>query len=119
MIQASHSCFASVAPSGPPIDVKIVAENDARFAISWNQPHPHHRNGIITGYKLCIADAQSNEECDRIIITKGNGVRVSNLVAATKYKVKILARTDAGFGNYSNDIFQITNAGKTKMICCL
>jgi hypothetical protein len=55
---------------------------------------------------------KSDEHCDRIIRTTATSIRLGYLSPATQYKVKVLARNDAGSGHYSEEYFQITNAGK-------
>ena len=60
-----------------------------------------------------MAKVGSDEECDRIIRTKNSNIRVSDLKTAMKYNIKVLAKNDAGSGNYSIEYFQVTNGGKT------
>jgi DUF971 family protein len=66
---------------------------------------------MIIGYEVCFSWVKSREQCDRIIRTATKSVRLGYLLPATQYRVKVLARNDAGSGNYSEEYLQITNAG--------
>lgn len=80
--------------------------------MSWKPPPLFHRNGIITGYEVCFSRVKSSEHCDNIIRTTANSAGLGFLSPATEYKVKVLARNNAGSSNYSEEYFQITNEGK-------
>ncbi|CAB4008616.1 receptor-type tyrosine- phosphatase F-like [Paramuricea clavata] len=100
----------STAPTAPPLDIKLSPISSTSFSISWKAPPSFYRNGIITGYEVCFAWVKSDEHCDRIIRTTATSIRLGYLSPATQYKVKVLARNDAGSGHYSEEYFQITNA---------
>ena len=99
------------APTSPPLNVELSAIGSTSLLISWIPPPVIHRNGNMTGYEVCFSWVNSEENCERILRTKRNSIRLGYLSPASKYKVKILARNDAGPGNYSKEYFQITNAG--------
>ena len=99
----------SKAPTAPPLDIKLSPISSTSIGISWKAPPSFHTNGIITGYEVCFAWVKSQERCDRIIRTTAKSVRLGFLLPATQYKVKVLARNDAGSGRYSKEYLQITN----------
>lgn len=93
------------------MNIKLSPISSTSLGISWKSPPLFHRNGIITGYEVCFASVNSDEICDRVIRPTSDSVRLGYLLPATEYRVKVLARNDAGSGNYSDEYFHITNAG--------
>ena len=91
----------------------MISFASTSVSVSWKDPPSFHRNGNITGYEVCFSMVKSDEHCDNLVRTTKKSLRLGYLSPATEYKVKVLARNDAGSGNYSEEYFQITNEGKS------
>ncbi|XP_028396302.1 uncharacterized protein LOC114520268 [Dendronephthya gigantea] len=100
----------STAPSSPPMNIVLSPVTSSSLKVSWEKPPSSRRNGIINGYEVCFGWVKSVEECDVTLRTSASIFSLGYLSSATEYKVKVLARNDAGSGNYSEEYSQITNA---------
>ena len=100
-----------VRPSSPPRDVQIIVESSTSINVSWKSSNLENRLRT-TGYQVCIAHVQSEEECDVILRTKASKCVISGLKSASKYSVRVSGKNKVGYGKYGKDHITITNAGK-------
>ena len=100
-----------VPPGKPPRNIKLKVESSSSVNVSWKAQILENNEGI-TGYQVCIAHVQSDEECEVIMRTKASTCIVNGLKTASKYKIRVSAKNKVGYGKYSEDYITVTNAGK-------
>ncbi|CAB3995740.1 tyrosine- phosphatase Lar-like isoform X1 [Paramuricea clavata] len=93
---------------GPPLNVAVTAESSSSLSVTWEPPEKDKRNGMIVNYTVCISH-EGNKPCFKEQTTKQKMLIIRNLIASTKYYVRVLASTKVGFGNYSETIGKFTN----------
>ncbi|XP_028402403.1 uncharacterized protein LOC114525343 [Dendronephthya gigantea] len=102
------------APEGPPLNVKVTAENSSSLSVTWDPPEEEKRNGVIVNYTVCISHEET-KPCFKEHTTEKMMLVIDSLNASTKYFVRVLASTKVGRGNYSKSQGIFTNGEGTKM----
>ena len=100
-----------LAPSGPPRDVKVKAQNSSALDVSWEEPDEDKRNGIITNYTVCISHFKVGP-CFKYYTTSRKSIIIANLNSCTKYSVRVLVSTRFGRENFSLNLERFTNGSK-------
>ena len=103
--------FYFLAPSGPPLNVKVTTQSSSFILISWKTPEVERQNGVVTNFTVCLSHHKDGV-CFKEYVTKSYELLINNLSASTKYFVRVLATTRAGSGNYSQSQVALTN-GRT------
>ena len=103
--------FYFLAPSGPPLNVKVTTQSSSSLFISWKAPEVERQNGVITNFTVCFSH-RKNGICFKEYVTKSYELSINNLSFSTKYIVSDLATTRAGSGNYSQSQEALTNGRK-------
>ncbi len=103
--------FYTLAPSGPPLDIKITSRSVSSLAFTWDPPENSKQNGDIISYTACLSVSE-NGSCFQKFTTSEREWLVRNLNASTKYYNRVLAGTKVGHGNYSESKGFFTNGRK-------
>ncbi len=105
--------FVLLVPTAPPQDVRGSAVNSKAVEITWNPPPEEHQNGILKGYRVRYAEADSTTEvqdAQMLVLEAGRtDCRISDLKKWTQYKVWVAAYTQIGDGPYSDVIIVQTD----------
>ena len=92
------SLSLTLGPDAAPTIVQSFSPNSTSLFLSWSPPPAEQQNGIITGYRVCY----TNVETDVKVIIFGevteNDVTLTSLEPFTVYNVEIAAGTVVGFG---------------------
>ena len=102
--------FELLAPSGPPLNIKLNERNVSSMSFTWDAPEKI--NGILIGYNVCVSIPRS-QTCFKMFTTLAQKILLTNLNASSKYYIRVRAHTNAGMGKYSEAVGFFTNAGKT------
>ena len=70
----------SLAPSGPPLNVRTSALSDSAVVITWDPPAPLERNGIITGYIVNITGIQDGGRKSYPVSESSGSLRIEGRV---------------------------------------
>ena len=100
-----------LAPSGPPLKVKVTTQSSSSLVISWKAPEMERQNGVITNFTVCLSHHKDGV-CFKEYVTNSYELLINNLSFSTKYFVRVLATTRGGSGNYSQSQEAFTN-GRT------
>ena len=88
----------TLGPDAAPTIVQSFSPNSTSLFLSWSSPPAEQQNGIITGYRVCY----TNVETDVKVIIFGEvtetDVTLTSLEPFTVYNVEIAAGTFVGFG---------------------
>lgn len=107
-----HFTFPIV-PSAPPQDVQGLALDHSSLEVRWQPPPAEAQNGVITGYRLIHARADSNLgvlSASRITVDASERAYVlADLDTWTQYKVWVVAFTSVGEGPHSDVIIVQTD----------
>ena len=106
--------FYSLAPSGPPLNIKTSSRSTSSLSFTWDPPEKDKQNGVISHYTACVSHSE-NGPCFKIYTTIKKELVVRNLNASTKYYVRVLASNKAGSSAYSGSKGFFTNGSKYKM----
>ena len=89
-----------LAPSGPPTFVRVTQLGTTVLQISWSPPVPEKRNGLISGYQVCLMEENEKDPCDNHISLPRTQKTYSftSLVPDTVYVVHVEAETAIGIG---------------------
>ena len=107
----SQCIFYFLAPSGPPLNVKVTTQSSSSLFISWKAPEVERQNGVITNFTVCLSHHKDGV-CFKEYVTNSYELLINNLSFSTKYFVRVLATTRAGSGNYSQSQEALTNGRK-------
>ena len=99
-----------IAPTAPPLYVRLTKRSETRLAVSWKKPDPRIWSGITTRYQICYSTQQraSRPTCKE---TNRLSYEITSLQPSTKYFVTVSAGNNDGVGPKSAEISQITNGG--------
>jgi hypothetical protein len=92
----------------------VTAESLSSLSVTWEPPEKDKRNGIIASYTVCISREES-KPCFREYTTKRKMIVIDNLIASTKYYVRVLASTKGGRGIYSESEGKFANGSKCRL----
>lgn len=102
-------CFLSLVPQGPPLSVTTSSGECTSMNISWSPPAVTLQSGVITNYKLLYTRNSSLPLDQRTSVTVNvtncsqlQTLRLTNLVAESRYYISVSAGTSVGFGPYAN-----------------
>ena len=101
----------TLAPDGPPLNVKVTAESSSSLSVTWEPPEKDKRNGEIISYTVCVS-REENKPCFIERTTEENTLVITSLNPSTKYYVRVLASTKVGRGIYSESVEKFTNGSK-------
>ena len=89
-----------LAPNGAPTSVSAQALGAMILEVTWSPPEVENRNGIISGYRLCVIGAGDPGPCHNQIDVSGADTvhAIAGLKPYTMYTVSIQARTIVGYG---------------------
>ena len=93
-------------PSGAPQTLTVVGTGVTTISLSWQQPAPETRNGLILGYSVRISSVSSAET--REITTVNTNLTVTSLAPYTLYECVVAAYTSVGAGPPSDIILAQT-----------
>ncbi|CAG0885271.1 unnamed protein product [Cyprideis torosa] len=104
------------APSAPPQDVVVEAQDQRTLLVTWKPPPEEHWNGDIQGYFIGHKLASSTEayNYETVEFTKGvaeHHFPISNLKTYTKYSVVVQAFNRIGPGVKSEPVIAHTAEG--------
>ncbi|XP_068085343.1 cell adhesion molecule Dscam1 [Anabrus simplex] len=108
---------AEEAPSGPPTNVKVEAEDQHTLKISWKPPEKDHWNGEILGYYVGykLASSESPYLFETVEFSKEEGkehhLQITDLKTYTQYSVVVQAFNKVGAGPMSDESRQYTAEG--------
>lgn len=69
----------SLAPSGPPLNIRASALSDSAIVITWDPPAPLERNGIITGYIVNITGIQDGGRKSYPVSESSGSLRIEGI----------------------------------------
>jgi hypothetical protein len=95
-----YKALRLLAPSGPPLNIRITARSTSSLSFDWDLPETSKQNGVIISYTACVSHSE-NGPCFQIFITNERKWLVGDLNPSTKYYVRVLASTKVGHGKYS------------------
>ena len=81
----------SVAPSAPPENVQVSAENSRALTLSWQPPGIRSRNGIVQHYYVNITEL--NTQSGFVVEATGESVVVDDLHPYYQYSCIVAAET--------------------------
>ena len=96
MLNISHT-----APSAPPEEVQVSAENSRTLRLRWQPPDNSSRNGVIQRYHINITE--TNTGSSLIFETPDQYVVVDNLHPFYQYRCIVAAET-VGLGPFSTAV---------------
>ncbi|XP_063221339.1 cell adhesion molecule Dscam2 isoform X2 [Bacillus rossius redtenbacheri] len=108
---------AEEAPSGPPVGVKVEAEDQHTLKVLWKPPERDEWNGEILGYYVGYKEASSEKQYvfETIEFSKEEGkehhLKISELKTYTQYAVVVQAFNKVGSGPVSEEVRQYTAEG--------
>ena len=71
------------APSGPPLNIRVVPVSESVINITWDPPLLFERNGIITGYQINVTRVENNER--RVhMVSVSDSITLSMEIRGTK-----------------------------------
>ena len=103
--------FYSLAPSGPPLNIKTTSRTTSSLSLTWDPPTKDKQNGVIISYSACVSQSE-NGTCFQKFTFNTRKWDVRNLNPSTTYYVRVLASNKAGDGPYSESKGFLTNASK-------
>jgi Fibronectin type III domain len=114
-----------LAPSAPPQSVHGEAVDSTSIRVAWSPPPEDHQNGVIKGYRVLYAEANSNDDdvsSSSVSIASvppnDTWYVVRGLRKWTLYSVWVLAFTEAGEGPRSDVIVvQTAEDGGCHAVC--
>ena len=92
-------CYPPV-PSAPPTSVRSYSLNSTSLFLSWSLPPAKHRNGVIKGYNITIAEIGNHTDLD--YVSEETHVLINNLKPDVRYTCRIAAFTSVGVGPFSD-----------------
>ena len=101
----------TLAPSGPPLKIQTVSRSASSLHVTWEPPEKSKQNGVIVSYTACVSHSKGGP-CFQTFIADETRWLVRNLIALTRYYIRVLATTKIGRGNYSESVGFVTNASK-------
>lgn len=109
-------------PSGPPTNVKVAVLSSSSVNVSWSDPSPDKRNGVITQFTVvyyCTRNSScANHSYDPIIVHSRHYQIVMGLQAYSDYVFAVAAATTVDEGPFSDAIFVKTReAGELSSVC--
>ena len=108
-----HLSFLS-APSAPPRNITIEANDSATITVEWKGVECIERNGEITGYIVHYSPTDANINCNTTSVPgnghRGGTVTLTGLSAITNYSVEVAANGSSGPGPFSFPQFVVTLA---------
>ena len=98
------------APSSP-INLTLHVESNTTIKLSWLRPK--YENGIIRLYNIHVIGSGINSIEWFINVTGDeNSTSVESLNPYTNYTFRVRARTNAGWGNFSESVTALTHEGR-------
>ena len=92
IVLINENCLCSyLAPSAPPGDIQVLAEDSRTLKLSWQPPGNRSRNGIIVRYHINITEL--NSQSSFLVETSGQGVVVDDLHPYYQYSCIVAAET--------------------------
>lgn len=102
-----------IAPSGPPENIVVVAEDSRTFQLSWQPPDNRSRNGIIQRYYINITELETDYTF--LLDTTELSYTVDDLHPSYQYSCAIAAET-VDIGPFSTPLFiELPEDGKTRL----
>ena len=109
-----HNLFTllhTLAPSGPPLNIKTTSRSVSSLSLTWDPPDKEKQHGVIVSYTACVA-LSKNGLCFQTFTTTEREWIVRKLNASTKYYIRVLATNKAGDSAYSESTGIFTNGSK-------
>ena len=102
--------FSTTAPSAPPEDIQISAEDSRTLRLSWEPPNNRSRNGIIQLYHINVTELYT--DFTFLVETTAQSVLVDDLHPYYRYSCIVAAET-VDLGPFSSPVFiQLPEDGK-------
>lgn len=106
----------SPAPTGPPLNLRAIANSSSSIILYWLSPSIDQQNGEIISYNIRL---RGKDSLQTVINTKNNltTLPITGLQAYTNYEFVIQAVNDVGVSPYSSPVTSRTfEAGKRDLI---
>lgn len=98
-------------PSGVPTDFEVQPTSPTTIYLTWQPPLPDQQNGLIIGYIIVIAEANSGN--DSQLSSNTTYLEIHFLKPFSNYSCSVSAQTVIGTGPKTVDIqVQTLQAGK-------
>ena len=113
----------SLVPSGPPTNVRVAVLSASSVNVTWDDPLPDKRNGVIRKFTISYdcSDDNNNNTCPDYapITSKEKHYQIINgLHPYTEYLFAVAARTEIGEGPFSFAVYVMTlEAGELNYVC--
>lgn len=106
----------STAPDAAPINVRVAVLTSSSVNVTWSDPPPDKRNGIIREFTISYGLEADNEL--KYLPVKQHHQIVAELLPFTKYLFAVAARTIIGEGPYSDPVY-VTTPQDGKLSCII
>ncbi len=105
-----NTLIPTVAPNGPPKNVKASPLSPTQITIMWEPPMIQNRLGIIVSYDVTYtAKDPSGTVIEEQLVNINTGLRtvLNGLHEYTNYSISVRARTAVGPGPFSTTIIMV------------
>ena len=112
---APESCFFGAVPSAAPTSVTAVEVGPLKIHVVWGPVECIHRNGAITGYRVCHTNLNTlSKICSP---SSGGGTSLDISVSSGGvYGVQVAGINAVGEGPFSNEVMiEVAEPGKHQM----
>lgn len=108
-----------IAPSGPPLNLRVVQQQLTSITVSWQPPTASQQNGVITSYTIHITPPEGGSPYT--LVTTGLSLTATSLIGNSPYSFAVAASTDAGTGPYTSPSLSIRTPppGTTSIVHCM
>ena len=118
-------CFCFKAPTGAPVDVRLIAINSSSFSVDWRKPNKSVLHGILRQYEIEYRRVECNESepvsvasntaWTQVIVSSTSSSKViGGLVFWSCYELRMRAVT-VGNGPFS-DVQQVRTKETGKLL---
>ena len=105
----SNSLIFITAPDSPPSNVTAISLSNSSVRVEWDKVPEAKRNGIITSYTIGLFNGSLHLRNITVYGEDNLTVVIHDLEMFVTYKVKVLASTAAGSGDFSPHVNATTN----------
>ena len=106
----------NAAPSGPPQSFRVVAISSTSIRLTWAAPLPEEVNGIITSYRITIAEIEGGEVLQQTTSASASLLVVRSLRPYYSYRCTIAAFTVASGAHAITEVTTFQEGSKLSML---